>query len=88
MTAFYIKSEGPIGATRDFGDALAAMRAGVEVRRRSWEPELSLVITGGRIDCVHRSGGWAHRSPWIPTHASVLAEDWEVAVPAPPRARP
>jgi Protein of unknown function (DUF2829) len=73
-------------ARRDFGDALAAMHAGQEVRRRSWEPGLTVALVGQRFDTISRSAGWAHRSPWIPTHASILAEDWEVAVLPPPRA--
>lgn len=59
-----------------FGEALAALKKSRLVRRRGWKPDLHLMMAGGAI----QQSDTVKFSPWSPSQADVLAEDWEDAV--------
>lgn len=65
----------------NFGDALSVLRDGKEVRRRSWDPRLTIAKRGDNLAVLHRSFGSVHVSSWIPTSVSLLAVDWEPFTP-------
>ena len=57
----------------NFGDALAAMKAGKCIRRPTWtERNLTLILQGDSIRL------WANgfNVPWVPLAADLMAEDW------------
>ncbi len=83
----------------DFGGALSLLKAGKLVDRAGWRETIHLILdipVGPDEDdtgfmtlpfiCVVdvRSGD---RFPWIPTHADMLAEDWEEVEPEGPLER-
>jgi hypothetical protein len=61
----------------NFGDALAQLEIGLPVRRQSWETGLLLRLNRVCRRIVVICQG--HSSEWIPTQASILAIDWEIA---------
>lgn len=58
----------------DFSGALGFLRSGRAVRRRGWGHQDGIELQGGGTLIVHRG----LRTPWAPTQASVLAQDWEL----------
>jgi hypothetical protein len=74
-----------------FGQALLAMRLGERVRRRAWEAGLFIRIEPDPRPAivVHAASydGGSQPSAWLPTQASLLAEDWERAASLRPRGR-
>jgi hypothetical protein len=63
----------------DFGQALAAMRKGAQVRRDEWGADVRIYIhkvadTTGAIMRTERGG----KTHWTPTSADLLATDWEI----------
>lgn len=66
-----------MGESMDFGDAVRAMKAGQEVRRRNWRRDWKVAIMNGVI-VTFISGpiGWMS---WKPEFDDILAEDWELS---------
>jgi hypothetical protein len=66
----------------DFGDALKAIRDGLAVRRPRWQEGQALGILcfppleDGRLTLLFSDGEY---TPWVPSNADLLAEDWLVA---------
>jgi hypothetical protein len=72
------------GKKMDFGDVLKAIRRdGFIVRRPRWQDGQGLGIIclppleDGRLSLIFSDGEY---TPWIPSNADLLAEDWEVVV--------
>lgn len=61
----------------DFGDAVRAMKAGQEVRRKSWRKEWKIAEhNGSLITFIGGPVGWSY---WRPSYDDILGEDWEIA---------
>lgn len=69
----------------DFGDAIKALRSGNCARRRDWKPSRWLQCVfeqqwaRGYIELKECSDKWI---PWVPNHADMLADDWEIFAPS------
>jgi hypothetical protein len=64
----------------DIGEAVTAMRAGRRLRRADWKAKGIWVALrpselGPPVFCAKTSA--EDMLPWQPTHADLLAEDWE-----------
>lgn len=63
---------------RTFAFALAALREGQQTRRRTWDPTSSIALRGENIVHLATSDRGVHATPWLATHRSLLADDWEI----------
>ena len=77
-------SERPV-EQRDFGWALRAMKNGHRVRRTGWRPPrdwwvwIETPTEGGPFGWPVFGKNWTDGTvAWAPTHADLLAEDWEL----------
>lgn len=68
----------------DFSDALAGLRLGIPMRRRTWAGQALLKLVRPTSQDALTSPFFARGQhhwweSWGPTHADLLAQDWERA---------
>lgn len=67
-----------------FGDALEHLKSGLRAQRSTWLPDewLAVHFSNGAGDpmrpYVQRIDASGRGVPWTPTHADLLADDWEL----------
>lgn len=79
----------------DFGEALRIVKDGRKARRRDWAPprgwyiELIPPVPGSSdVDWPYLAKAWSDGMvAYAPTHADLLADDWEPLPEQPPRPR-